>query len=284
MRQAALETRPDVSGTWDRAWSPRTFLACPLRPGASQRVASLLDRNSRSAADLRYEHFEAPASVRRSRSADLVDVLSQLGRFEEATEHGEAAGGSPRRRNIRTRCIRVARSRPCPPRAWAKARSATGSSNGTCDLCRSVAVHRPHRSRRGPRCRVRAHRRTDEALPARGREPSRISGESSLLAIWRAACALGWRVSCRPARRGETPGRPALRSSPGQHGPAAHALHLPLTSRPIQTGGGEAAKLTTARRWRSPTALGMRPLVAHCHLGLGKLYRRTGDGRRPRST
>jgi tetratricopeptide (TPR) repeat protein len=23
--------------------------------------------------------------------------------------------------------------------------------------------------------------------------------------------------------------------------------------------------------------LGMRPLVAHCHLGLGKLYRRTGD-------
>jgi Tetratricopeptide repeat len=25
-------------------------------------------------------------------------------------------------------------------------------------------------------------------------------------------------------------------------------------------------------------ALGMRPLVAHCHLGLGKLYRRTGKG------
>ncbi len=23
--------------------------------------------------------------------------------------------------------------------------------------------------------------------------------------------------------------------------------------------------------------LGMRPLVAHCHLGLGELYRRTGD-------
>jgi hypothetical protein len=25
------------------------------------------------------------------------------------------------------------------------------------------------------------------------------------------------------------------------------------------------------------TELGMRPLVAHCHLSLGKLYRRTGD-------
>jgi hypothetical protein len=28
------------------------------------------------------------------------------------------------------------------------------------------------------------------------------------------------------------------------------------------------------------TELGMRPLVAHCHLGMGKLYRRTGDGAR----
>jgi len=28
--------------------------------------------------------------------------------------------------------------------------------------------------------------------------------------------------------------------------------------------------------------LGMRPLVAHCHLGLGKLYRRTGDREKPR--
>jgi tetratricopeptide (TPR) repeat protein len=34
------------------------------------------------------------------------------------------------------------------------------------------------------------------------------------------------------------------------------------------------------RRYRGAltlaTELGMRPLVAHCHLGLGKLYRRTG--------
>src|SRR5262245_7539026 len=28
---------------------------------------------------------------------------------------------------------------------------------------------------------------------------------------------------------------------------------------------------------RLATELGMRPLVAHCHLGLGKLFRRTGQ-------
>ena len=49
------------------------------------------------------------------------------------------------------------------------------------------------------------------------------------------------------------------------------------TSRPIPTAfdaeSGEA-------HYREALALaeprGMRPLVAHCHLGLGKLYRRTG--------
>ena len=54
--------------------------------------------------------------------------------------------------------------------------------------------------------------------------------------------------------------------------------------------------MSQARRWAWPSAggigdaegyyrealalateLGMRPLVAHCHLGLGKLYRRTGQ-------
>ena len=40
-------------------------------------------------------------------------------------------------------------------------------------------------------------------------------------------------------------------------------------------------RATAERHYRQALALaeelGMRPLVAHCHLGLGKLYRRTGD-------
>jgi len=34
-------------------------------------------------------------------------------------------------------------------------------------------------------------------------------------------------------------------------------------------------KRTTDRRCCSATPRGIRPLIAHCHLGLGKLYRRT---------
>jgi len=69
----------------------------------------------------------------------------------------------------------------------------------------------------------------------------------------------------------------ALEASPSQPGYAAHALHLlgDIAIHPdrFDAESGEA-------HYRQALALaeprGMRPLVAHCHLGLGKLYRRTG--------
>jgi predicted ATPase/class 3 adenylate cyclase len=69
----------------------------------------------------------------------------------------------------------------------------------------------------------------------------------------------------------------AVESSPGHHGFAAHARHLlgDIATHPDRFDGesGEA-------HYRQALALaeprGMRPLVAHCHLGLGTLYRRTG--------
>jgi class 3 adenylate cyclase/tetratricopeptide (TPR) repeat protein len=69
----------------------------------------------------------------------------------------------------------------------------------------------------------------------------------------------------------------AIEASPRHPGFAAHALHLlgDIATHPdrFDAGSGEA-------HYREALALaeprGMRPLVAHCHLGLGKLYRRTG--------
>ncbi|HEV2056519.1 MAG TPA: AAA family ATPase, partial [Methylomirabilota bacterium] len=69
----------------------------------------------------------------------------------------------------------------------------------------------------------------------------------------------------------------AVQSSPYQPGYAAHALHLlgDIATHPdrFDAESGEA-------HYRQALALaeprGMRPLVAHCHLGLGKLHRRTG--------
>jgi class 3 adenylate cyclase/tetratricopeptide (TPR) repeat protein len=69
----------------------------------------------------------------------------------------------------------------------------------------------------------------------------------------------------------------AVESSPRHPGFSAHALHLlgDIATHPdrFDAESGEA-------HYRQALALAeprsMRPLVAHCHLGLGKLYRRTG--------
>ncbi|MBI2155243.1 MAG: AAA family ATPase, partial [Candidatus Rokubacteria bacterium] len=75
----------------------------------------------------------------------------------------------------------------------------------------------------------------------------------------------------------------AVEFSPRQPGFAAHALHLlgDITTHPdrFDAESGEA-------HYRQALALaepcGMRPLVAHCHLGLGKLYRRIGRAEQAR--
>jgi class 3 adenylate cyclase/tetratricopeptide (TPR) repeat protein len=59
------------------------------------------------------------------------------------------------------------------------------------------------------------------------------------------------------------------------HRPLLLRLHAELVSR-----SEKGAAVETVSSWddamRAATELRMRPLVAHCHLGLGKLYRRTG--------
>jgi tetratricopeptide (TPR) repeat protein len=69
----------------------------------------------------------------------------------------------------------------------------------------------------------------------------------------------------------------AVDSSPDQPGDAAHALHL---LGDIATHPDRFDAASGAAHYRKALALaeprGMRPLVAHCHFGLGKLYRRIG--------
>jgi tetratricopeptide (TPR) repeat protein len=63
----------------------------------------------------------------------------------------------------------------------------------------------------------------------------------------------------------------------GERAHEARALHLmgklALKREPPQFADGER---DLRGGLQAAAALGMRPLVAHCHLGLGKLYRRTG--------
>ena len=61
----------------------------------------------------------------------------------------------------------------------------------------------------------------------------------------------------------------------GMRGSEAYALRL-LAELAARAGPPEAAHARYAEALRVATELRMRPLVAHCHLGLGRLYRQTG--------
>jgi tetratricopeptide (TPR) repeat protein len=91
-------------------------------------------------------------------------------------------------------------------------------------------------------------------------------GEGYLLAGRRAdALELGQRA-CQLARAGR------------RRGSEAHALHL-LARVAAAADAPEAASAAALYREALALAeeLGMRPLLARCHLGLGSLYRRTGE-------
>ena len=67
----------------------------------------------------------------------------------------------------------------------------------------------------------------------------------------------------------------ALSRRLGARGSEAHALCL--AGDIASAGGAEDAEGDYREALALASTLGMRPLVAHCHFGLGQLYRRTGD-------
>jgi tetratricopeptide (TPR) repeat protein len=101
--------------------------------------------------------------------------------------------------------------------------------------------------------------------------------------------AWGYYALARAALRLDQPdeaqrlGGRALESSSRRSGFAVYARHL-LGDISLQPGRFEPASAEAHYREALTHAgrLGMRPLVAHCHLGLGKLYHRTDDGAQAR--
>lgn len=75
----------------------------------------------------------------------------------------------------------------------------------------------------------------------------------------------------------------SLQYSPSHPGYAAHALHLQgdIAAHPNRFDA-ETGETHYRRALALAEPCGMRPLVGHCHLGLGKLYQRTGRAERAR--
>jgi class 3 adenylate cyclase/tetratricopeptide (TPR) repeat protein len=251
-----------------------------LRGEYQQVVELATDNLAALPADRIYENFGRPAPASIYDRHWLVLSLGELGRFAEAAAYAAEAIrlAEPTHHALSVGLAQRAASRLHLLQGdWAKARSTiehliTVARAGNIVLQLPVAVTSSawvlaQLGDAGEALnRLREGEQLVERLMARG-----VVRHASLIDLGRAHLLLG---HFDEARRW---GNRAIESSPGRLGHVAHALHLlgDIVTHPdrFDAESGEA-------HYRKALALaeprGMRPLVAHCHRGLGKLYWRTG--------
>ena len=251
--------------------------------GEYERVVELATDNLAALpADWVYEYFgtAAPASVY-DRSW-LVMSLAQLGRFAEAAEYEAEAIrlAEPTQHAYTVGLAHLAAGMLHLLKGdWAKARSliehgiaVLRTGNVVLQLPCAVASSAWVLAQLGEASEALNRLREGEQLLERQAARGIVGHRGWAYHSLGRACLLLGRLD--EARR---LGDRAVESSPRHPGFAAHALHLlgDIATHPdrFDAESGEA-------HYRQALALaeprGMRPLVAHCHLGLGKLYRRTG--------
>jgi class 3 adenylate cyclase/tetratricopeptide (TPR) repeat protein len=242
-------------------------------------ATTLLERNAALAGDLRSERFGAPAIQSAFSEASLADVLAQLGRFDEAIGRADAAvrtaeaadhpftlssglsglgrvllrrGDLPRAIRVLERCLDLCRT-------WqftvaispiAAALGATYALAGRADEALPLVV---------------------EALDTFRSRPAHLFPAFVLLCAG-TTCLSAGRTDEAASHASEAL---ALARRLGARASEAHALCLlgDIASAAGERGaeGFYREALTLAQD------LAMRPVMAHCHFGLGHLRRRTGQ-------
>jgi tetratricopeptide (TPR) repeat protein len=243
-------------------------------------AVTLLERNVALEGDLRYERFGAPVIQSAISGAYLADVLSQLGRFDEAIEHAEAAV-----RTTEAADHPFTLSRGLFDLGLAHLRRgdllrASRVLERDLDLCRTCQfVDGTPVAAATLGAAYTLAGRADEALPlvAGAVEAFRvrpIHHRPALILL----CAGKTYLSTGRLDEATSHAREALALTRQLGARGSEADALCFAGDVAWTGGAEDAEGYYREALALAGKLGMRPLVAHCHLGLGKLYRRAEDG------
>jgi tetratricopeptide (TPR) repeat protein len=251
--------------------------------GEYERVVELATDNLAALpADWVYEYLGTSAPISVYDRCNLVMSLAQLGRFAEATKYeAEAIRLAEPTHHAFTvgAADRAAGTLHLLKGDWTKARSllehgiaVLRTGNVVLMLPFAVASSAWVLSQLGEASEALDRLRECEQLVERlaAREIV-ITRGWAYHALGRACLLLGRLDEAR--RLGDR----AVESSPCQPGFAAYALHLlgNIATHPDRFDA-ESGEAYYRQALALADELGMRPLAAHCHLGLSKLYRRTG--------
>jgi len=248
-----------------------------LARGEFSEAAAFLERNVALEGDLRYERFRTPVIHSAYSGAWLAGVLSELGRFDEAIGHAEAAVRTTEEADhpftlyfgLFDLGLAYLRRGDLP--------RATRALERGVDLCRTwqfVAAIPFVAATLGAAYALAG--RADEALPlvAGAVEESRrrqLHNRPALILLCAGTtCLAAGRIEEAASHAREAL---ALTRRLGARGAEAHALCL--AGDVASTGGAEDAERSYREALAFAGELGMRPLVAHCHLGLARYHRRT---------
>ncbi|MGH7301957.1 MAG: hypothetical protein ACRELZ_01625 [Candidatus Rokuibacteriota bacterium] len=238
-------------------------------------AATLFERNVALEGELRSERFGAPQIQSAQSGAWLADVLSQLGRFDEAIGHAEAA-------------VRIAEAADHPLSLFPGLFYLGLAHLRRGDLMRAIQVlERCH-----DLCRTwQFVDRTPEAAATlgtayalAGRAAEALSLVAGVVEEFRGRqahfrpglnllCAGTTCLSSGRIDEAASHAREALALTRRLRARGAEAHALCLAGDVASAGGGGDAESYYCEALALADELGMRPLVAHCRLGLGKLYR-----------
>jgi tetratricopeptide (TPR) repeat protein len=249
-----------------------------LARGEFPDAATLFERNVALTGDLRYERFGGAVIQSAVSGGYLADMLSQLGRFDEAIGHAEAAvriaeaadhphtlswglldlGLAHLRRGDLSRAIRVLERGHNLCRTW---QIALGTPYVAATLGAAYALAD----------------RADEAPPLVAgavEEFRRRQSHSRPALILLCAGVTDLRSGRIDEAASDAQQALVLTRRLGARASEAHALCL--AGDVASAGVAGDAEGYYRQALALATELGMRPLAAHCHLGLGQLYHRAG--------
>jgi class 3 adenylate cyclase/tetratricopeptide (TPR) repeat protein len=255
--------------------------ACVSRGEYAEAVEYLQRNVAQLTGELRFERFGQATMMASFSRSILALALADLGRFDEAIVHAEEAAriaeeGGQHRYSL---------SFAWHALGWAHASrgdlaDAAPVLARCVELCRASEFHVLKRvAMAALACVLGEQGLANEALAlateAAARPSPTFLAEYTLVSAGRAY------LGARGLDRADECARDALDASRRHGARACEAWALHLMGQLAERS--ETAEALTARNWyRQALALaqelGMTPLVAHCHLGLGRVYRRAGDG------